>query len=338
MVVRLSAFPEELDRGYHGRLMRFNGFIDEDDFIRYAAKVCKPREPLSCDAIPLVTLSNLAGKTTEEFARFHTLLPFRRAVTNHRPEVTFGSLLSASMLRTATTRARQKHIFFCTRCALEDIQFHGISYWRRDHQISGQVWCPKHRVALSFITNRSDVLKAPQSFQTEAPQLDSILVDKAMKNAAVNRFQEIAGSFLYRKRPLIGAAVTTELRIVARKRGLFTYGRRDTRGLMSGFIRSSYPANWLAMVVPDLIEKPEEETYDAIDGVFSFKTRKWPSISYLLIAAALYESSDDAIEKLTTCEQRWSPRSWGEANMAKNVASTIQKKRLQVTDTNYQNH
>lgn len=329
MLVRLSPFPEELDRGYLGRLMRFNGYSDAGDFIRYATKVSKLPLSLPSEAIPLVALSAVAGKTTEEFTRFHTSLPFRRAITNIRPDVAFGSLSCLSMLRSTTTRARQKLILFCNQCALEDLQFHGVSYWRRDHQITGQVWCPKHRVSLSFVTKQSEVLKSPYSIQARAPRIEEDLVEKAIKNAAVNRFLNIAGGLVHRKRSLIGAAASTELRVEAKKQGLFSYGKRDADGLMSEFIRSSYPEKWLEMIVPGLTTQFKKKAYEPLDGVLSFKTRMWPSMSYLLIAAALYESSDDAIEKLMTCEERWSGRSWWEIRMAELVTSTANKKDIE---------
>ena len=308
MVVRLSPFPEELDRGYHGRLMRFNGYSDEGDFIRYAAKSCKLPMSLPREAVPIVVLSTLAGKTTEEFVRFHTLLPFRRAITNIRPEVAFGSLSSPSMLRTGTTRARQKHIFFCSECALEDVEFHGVSYWRRDHQITGQVWCPKHRVALSFVTKQSDVLKSPYSFRTQAVRVDKNLVDEAMRNDAVNRFLDIASGLAHRKKSLPGVAAAIEIRREAEMRGLFTYGKKDLRGVMSEFIRSSYPANWLARIMPELVDKAPETTLAPIDSVLNLIKRRWPSTSYLLIAAAIYKLSDEATTKLMNCEYKFSDK------------------------------
>lgn len=330
MVVRLSPFPEELDRGYLGRLMRFNGYSNEGDFFRSVASACRLPPSIPRGVVPFVALSAVAEKTTEEFARFHTPLPFRRAITNIRPDVEFGSLSCPSMLHNGTTRARQKLIFFCEECSLEDLRFHGVSYWRRDHQITGQVWCPKHRVALSYVSKQSEVLKSPHTFQARAPRLEEHLVEEAIKNAAVNRFLEIASGLMHRKRSLIGAAASTELRIEAKKRGLFSYGRRDTVGLMSDFIRSSYPAEWLEKIVSVPATQFKKRVYEPLDEVLSLKTRMWPSMTYLLIAGALYESSDDAIEKMITCEERWSAKSWWEMRMAKLVASKAKKKKLKI--------
>jgi hypothetical protein len=285
--------------------MRINGFSDESTFIRYAANVCNLQPSTPKEAIPFVVLSTLAGKTTEEFARFHTVIPFRRAITNYRPEVLFGSLSCPSMLRTSATRTRQKRIFFCTECAKEDLQFHGESYWRRDHQINGQVWCPKHRGALSFVSSQSDVLKPPHSFLTYADYLDDSIVDEAMVSPAVNRFLEIANGLALRKKSVPGVSAAIELRLEAEKQGLYVHGERmDARNLVSELIRSSYPGAWLAIVMPEILKKSNEKMYVPIDRLLNKKNEARSSTTYLLIAAALYESSDEATTKLMNCEQR----------------------------------
>lgn len=325
MVVRLSPFPEELERGYLGRLMRINGFSNERVFIRYAATACNLQPSMPNKAIALVVLSTLAGKTTEEFARFHTLLPFRRAITNNRSEVPFGSLLHPSLLGAAITRARRRIIFFCTECALEDLEFHGDSYWRRDHQIAGQVWCPKHRVALNFVTKQFDVLNPPHSFQSRAGQVENSLVNEAIKNPAVNRFLDMAGGLMHRKKPLPGIDAAIEIRTEAEKRCLYIYRRKDTQGLMSDFVRSSYPVSWLKKIAPELAVKTPNSSFDPIDAVLGRKRQEWSPLSYLLIAAAVYESSDAAIEKLMSCEKRQLEEFEREIRLARYIAHESKK-------------
>lgn len=42
--------------------------------------------------------------------------------------------------------------------------FHGTSYWRRDLQTPGQLWCPKHEEPLSFAAGADPFLTSPAEY------------------------------------------------------------------------------------------------------------------------------------------------------------------------------
>jgi hypothetical protein len=284
--------------------MQINGYKDEKKFIRAAAKACNLQSTSPQSANRLLVLSSLAGKTTEEFTCFHTLVPFQRAITNTQTEFPFGSRLFPTALAVRTTERWQKRFFYCRQCALEDIQFHGTSYWRRDHQITGQVWCPKHRIALSFVSEQREVLKSPSSHRTEEHTIEGGFVEETMKNAAVHRFLDIACELMQRKKSLPGVAAVLEIQIKAEKRGLYVPARKETRHLMSEFIRSAYPATWLALTIPQRANKAQKSPPEQIADVLVEKSRHWNSTAYLLLAAAIYDSSHEALARLVDCERR----------------------------------
>lgn len=161
MLVQPGPLPEEIDRGYLGRIIRINGYRNAKDVVEAMSadygEGIKSRRELTTHEL----LSNMAGLTSEEFAQNHTTIPLRRAITSFFPEIRHGSLERRSLLHNGAMQRKYAAAFLCEECVKADIHFHGVSYWRRDHQTQGQLWCQKHEKPLHFSTSVDPLLSSP---------------------------------------------------------------------------------------------------------------------------------------------------------------------------------
>lgn len=298
MLVRPSPLPEELDRGYLGQLMRVNGYRAEKEFVEaMAAHFGMPSKTRR--ELPLARLlAMMADQTTESFIRGHTTQPLRRSITSYHPEVRHGSLERASLLFTSGTTAARVGFYFCPECAKEDVSFHGVSYWRRDIQIPGQFWCQRHSTALRYVLDGTGFIQTPLSHLDTAERVPRSLANAAAKNAFVNRYLEVAAGLAERMQPLDVRSVSSTLKTQAGRLGLRTHGGASSNPLLSDRIVKSFPRDWLATVRPELLNKPVGQSLNIVDGVLYLAKSASAVWSYILAAAVLYPSADDALNAL----------------------------------------
>lgn len=299
MLFRPTALPEELDRGYLGRIMRLNRFQSEKDTVtaiisRFGMEHMSRRE-LSC----LELLSLMANQPLEQFAQYHSTIPLRRAITSSLPDLPHGSPTRRSLLCNFGMVAVRPGAYFCAKCASEDLSFHGVSYWRRDHQVPGQLWCSKHLTPLSYLKDDTAFLRSPSKCLSDAEAIPMAWVGEAQKNKHVNTFIDVASGLFVRTSPLDVKSVAFALKKRAAYLGLNTVAAPvKNKPLLSDLICDSFPAPWLATIFPSLIDKAKGEILHRIDGVLYMANSASSVWSYILAASVLYESADAALNGL----------------------------------------
>ena len=77
MLIRPTPFPEELDRGYMGRVMRINGAAKETDTIALVSAWAGDADKSRREFSRLESLSMVAGMELRAFVVRHTTLPLR---------------------------------------------------------------------------------------------------------------------------------------------------------------------------------------------------------------------------------------------------------------------
>ncbi|ADL56911.1 TniQ family protein [Gallionella capsiferriformans] len=298
MLIRPSPYPEELDRGYLGRVMRENGKATEKDAVTlmgiWAGVADKTRREVSC----LELLSKVAGSELSMFVKQHTTLPFRRGITSYHPDLPHGGEQQRSMLWTTGMQLARTGAYFCAECVHEDQGFHGQSYWRREHQIPGMLWCSKHATPLKYTKHESAFLLSPAAQFPHCVTVDEKWVKQAFNNKAIQRYNEICCNLLDTRKPYDVKYVSEVLKEKASERGYQTHGGKVKSPLLSDDVIHAFGRKWLATVLPALADKPEGSYLSQMDGVLHLKTSASSTSVYVLALAVLYESVDMALNAL----------------------------------------
>ena len=147
-MIRPEVLPEEFALGYKGRVMAFNGMTDPklamDALMEWSGNAGTSRRNFSTVEL----LAAVAEIDVAQFVRAHTALPLRRAVVAALQGVEHGCTSQRSLLWSMALRETRPGAYLCTQCVEEDLAFHGVPYWRREHQMPGLYSCTKHRLPL----------------------------------------------------------------------------------------------------------------------------------------------------------------------------------------------
>lgn len=308
MITRLKPLPDELDRGYLGRVMRLNGFRNEKECVAELS-AWSGLSGLHDRSVPIATLlSRVSGLETQAFVQRHTTLPFRRGITSYMPTLMHGCESNDTILRNSGMRVARPGAYFCRECAEADQVFHGVSYWRREHQIPGALCCSKHGSPLSYVEDEQAFLKAPAAFFEQCHTVDYGLAEASTASSAVCRYLEICAGLLDRAAPLDVKDVVRVLAGRARALGLQTWGGKAVGPLLSDLVADTFESSWLAVVLPDLVTKPRGELLNRLDGVLYLRTAASSTAAYVLAASVLFDSADEALSALQSAVRQEAPK------------------------------
>ncbi|MEO8120262.1 MAG: hypothetical protein ABI606_13215, partial [Rhodoferax sp.] len=172
-----------------------------------------------------------------------------------------------------------------------------------EHQVPGHLWCPKHSTPLRFMEDEEAFLQAPSKFLSQAETVPREWFGDAINNSCVSRFMDIMSGLMERELPMDVKCVALALRAQAASWGLQTNGGKVKKPLLSDLIQESFPRNWLDNVFRDLVNKARGQILNQSDGVLFMRTSASSVSSYVLAAAVLFESADEALNKLFNASQ-----------------------------------
>lgn len=298
MLVQPAPLPEEMDRGYLGRIMRINGYRSPKEMVEAIAahfgEEGRTRRELTTHEL----LSRMAGMTTEHFAQRHTTLPLRRGVTSYFPALVHGSTERRSLLCISGTLRKYPAAFFCKECVEADVKFHGASYWRRDLQTPGQMWCPKHMKPLHFVAAADPFTASPSMFMEVADQIPEEWMKPAIGNAYVERYLELVAALYDRTTPLSVELIAPLLRDTGSAQGFKSNAASKQGTLISDRVKELLPEEWLSTVFHEVVSKAPGVYLHQVDGALYLRKSASSVIAYLLVLSVLFESADQAINAL----------------------------------------
>lgn len=318
-LIRLSSMPQELDRSYLGRIKRANGFGNEEETFKAIAHHFGLGGVSRRERTCLELLGLVAGQSSEAFASSHSTLPIRRAITSYFPGLAHGSLERRSLLLHSGITLARPGAYFCADCTRADMLFHGISYWRRDLQLPGRLWCQLHDTPLFYVEDDDAFSKAPSTLFDSAEQVPIAWVEEAKDNEFVKRYLDIVAGLITRPRPIDVRSAAYALRQRSIDRNLQSCDGPVKKALLSDLIVESFPRLWLATIVPTLLEKSHKQLLRKVDGVLYTNTSVssvWP---YILAASVLFDSADSALNAIfngEVCASRYGVRTKHKAEIS----------------------
>lgn len=292
----LQPMPEEMERSYLGRMMRYNGLASVKSLLETATWQLARRD-LEVIGVPTSDVAAaMSGTSSEYFVCSHTLTPLRRAVTSNAPEIAHGSSLRKSLYSRGSGPSMRDSAHFCAKCVCEDLEFHGLTYWRRDWQIPGQHWCSVHGAELHTVRRQEAFLFSPAQFLESSTLGERAWVSDARESYIVQRFIQIAAACLQFNRPIDHKHARLVLRERAVQCGFYLGKAKGHPQVLSSEILSLVPQQWLAEVAPSLVREHRGRRTPSIEGMLNGLAQ--PSLYYLLVAAVVFDSPDEALNAL----------------------------------------
>lgn len=311
-LVRLSSLPDELSNGYMGRLARANGFdaIPKfDQFLDVSVRCGRSRHGLRVSRVE--ALSEVAGMSLQSYLKAHTMLSLWQGVVGAE-----GGLDSERNLFHALqaygTRASRSLLYYCPECAKADVAFHGMSYWRREHQLAGVYGCSKHERPLACAPLTS-VIDAPAMIGDDGA-LCTELFELSETCEAIQRARDLAHGLLHSDTRRSTEEAFQSLRPHLRAAGIDGYTYLATKSTLFELIFDTYPWEWIRSSFADDQLSAPDQLFREFAGRFVPVAR--PSAFWVLVlaTAAVVESSDEAMNL-------WSPNTVPQASTNQRVTA-----------------
>lgn len=296
-----SLLPDEFAGGYFCRLARMNrlkGLPQIHAFLRSALTTRKDR-PQPGRIVDV--LSELAGVRSDAIITQHSLLPFSRAVracASCQPHSELDDRVGHAGLTYPFTAGKQA-FNLCPLCVQEDVAFHGLTFWRRSHQIKGVVVCSKHGCGLRTAMKRG-WQDLPEDLLNSSTAIDQDIVDDALRNPVIRRYEEICSTLALRSLPFSMESVSG----VLRNRALDMYGQKPNGSLrLTPLAIEKAAGPWLSSYFAGLQEKRRTGYADSLDRTIGTSKVPLATPYYALALALLFESSDEAMYCLVHSER-----------------------------------
>lgn len=297
-----APFPDEFYEGYYGRLARLNGLPTKAQNLSSIVRSQFPTGVFPDGRLSIIELlAYSASMPLHDFVRNHTLLPYRRAVASHKPELEHGDSSDRALIRSAGPRVARPGAYFCVACIDEDYRDIGMSYWRRCQQLPGMYVCSEHQRTLSYVDKSNAFLQAPSVWIDSANVLNEQWAMENHNHPAVSRFLNLSLTLANSKLPFQAKKVRPLLAKQARERGIHISSATATEYL-SDRIVSAFPAQWLETIFPGLTSKAVGTKLNQIDGVLYLCTCASSVAAYLLAFCVLFDSEQMALSALADAQ------------------------------------
>lgn len=307
MIVR-SPLPDEPLAAFIGRMKRNNLYSTDNELFSNLAEYIFPKTARNTEINPVELLAKIYGMTPLFLVRHHTMMPLAKLVVWFDRDKEKEVDLAHQRYVNVALRNSHNLAYICRDCVAEDMEFRGLAYWRRVHQLPGIDRCTKHGTALLGCSGRDVLRQNPLSFTDTSNQIFDEKLDDMCDNPVVARYVQIAESLLAEiSQPIHVEDISVHIREWAKNQNL-RVSLNGKRPLLSDRAVEMLPRAWLKKHFPRSETKEYGGFSDWIDGTwFSRKTPRNPA-AYILALSIMYESADEAINALANLKPAIVPR------------------------------
>lgn len=289
-----TIFPDELARAYAWRLRSDNVVSSNDELAVVLGAIAGGGRKSSYSSDKTSALLSRLEMSSAQLVCGHSLVPVTKCVTTFdlaspaRPD--FGDNWYLGFALWSGSQAR-----LCRDCVAEDLSYHGVTYWRRSHQLSGVTWCTKHQRSLSEVRRKDAFSRSPRIALAEAIDLPAREVEDAINSEVVKRYSCILEGLLENARaPVHSACAAHLIRSRAAAQGLKVTPWGKARYLSDAAMQQ-VPRRWLEAHFPASQGKRPQEFAPWIDQAGHARTKPVGATTFALALAILWTDPDDAL-------------------------------------------
>lgn len=296
-----TILPDEFLPGYLGRI----SLVNNRHSVQHIKNILQKRfseVKHEIKATPLVVaLAHALEIETDAIAQEHTLTPILRSTQpetiNFPAELGIKSNYEFGLLSRLSLIIPKKLACFCESCVVEDVEYHGFSFWRRSHQIPGIDWCSKHMEPLQELQDPKAFFKQPSIFFKSghySKQTQSL----GTHNPIILRYAQLIEDALELDVPVNNRLAQEILSKKAKSIGV-KFSEEGTCRQLSDLMNEVLPEQWILKHFPRLKKESYGKFVAGFDEVLKSSRKGKSYINTLLAAAVLFDDADEAMHELT---------------------------------------
>jgi hypothetical protein len=285
--------------GYCGRVARINGLKPQIRGIAQRLHKAGPQVATGGSSAPAALIPAFASAVAMDpltVVLNHTTWPAILA-TNRPSRSEILARLLAPDTRHIFSRPARREEWFCPACAREDLRSLPFSFWRRDHQLPGSFRCGIHHCALVAVERGQAVKFMPdQLVDSKALPISEVaqgLLDDQYAERASVIANAINGGTLNLEvdevADLLLAHAGTRLKPSAEE-----ISPEDIRALL----REQVNSEWVGLAL-QYGSSQARDRFAYVDRLLFGNYGAISGAAVAIVAAALFASSDDAVEAMT---------------------------------------
>ncbi len=269
-----SPLPDECLRGYRSRLAILNS-----------------RSTRSLTDT-LLEISKISGISISTLVKQHTHLGYKWFVhgTNHGRSIDeYMGLPTDPTNSSLLLPTELPHL--CPQCVSEDMDFHGISYWRRVHQLPGVDHCVKHMIPLIKVEKKDIDRKLPINANHISHAIHVEDINAYFKCTSIKNFTSLSDSALHSEIPIKPAVINFVISSKIRSKfGKYSISLRE-------LALQKFPEFWLRRHFPRVFSQELTNPHVSSHEVFKPTSVGANTKSHLIKLALLWDDPDEAIRE-----------------------------------------
>ena len=285
--------PDEFGPGYMIRFALANG----RDSPKLASEMIIEAHPEAARHPRLYSyhLSLILELSIEEYVQRHTLLPVTRCITAKNTHLQHGSLAYENGVFWPGHMNHPGAFNVCNACIKEDLDYLGFTFYRKSHQLPGLNYCLKH--------GNNDIgalYSTPNNVFCNPHQIKKTALNRLpyFENEVVSRYHVLVDEVNQIKFPINPNPFVIELRKRIARIGL-TYSTFVKKKRVSSYLTELLPEIWLNGMVRISEGASFKDPFVCFDQMLASSKQITNPTNYLILMAALFENTDEALSLLT---------------------------------------
>ncbi|PUE12779.1 TniQ family protein [Limnohabitans sp. T6-20] len=251
------------------------------------------KRPIKMTRNLLQDLHRASRLSIDHLVRHHTHLGYFRFVSekyfdqeiSRHPDLHTNRMINAGLTPSRTAN-------YCPKCIEEDCDFHGLSYWRRSHQLPGVNHCSKHSVSLYMVDPECLIRCQPSQTKKFSGRRHAIPLserDIYFNSKLIQRFTTLSETALDQTTSIKQDNITAVFH--ARYKQIST----GDFNIFTSDSLENLPTSWRLHL------SKRTTSYDAMLGslvrLINSAQAPYRTQQYLLIMAMLWENPDEALNE-----------------------------------------